>query len=115
MKERCLDFLHVQVKFVSTNEPLLGCGPLPDWLRKKRGIYGVDGKKERTDNLCLWWCLAIYTHNNESRERECLTKEALELAREYYENDKLKRKNVRATKLMDFEEIVKKFNVNIRV
>ena len=54
-------FKHVQIKLVSSNEPLLGCGPLPDWLRKKRCIYAVDGKNERNDNLCVWRCLAIYT------------------------------------------------------
>ena len=54
-------FKHVQIKLVSSNEPLLGCGPLRDWLRKKRCIYAVDGKNERNDNLCVWRCLAIYT------------------------------------------------------
>ena len=44
-------FKHVQIKLVSSNEPLLGCSPLPDWLRKKRCIYAADGKNERTDNL----------------------------------------------------------------
>ena len=44
-------------KLVASNEPLLGCGPLPDWLRTKRRIYAVDTKK---DNLCVWRCLAIY-------------------------------------------------------
>ena len=47
-------FDHVQIKLITTNEPLLGCGPLPDWLRKKRCIYAVDGKNERNDNLCVW-------------------------------------------------------------
>ena len=94
---------------------MLGCGPLPDWLRKKRCIYAVDGKSERSDNLCVWRCLAIYTRGSDSRESERTTKEALKLAREYYENDKLKRKDVRATKLVDFEGIAKKFNINIRV
>ena len=28
-----LVFDHVQIKIISTREPLLGCGPLPDWLR----------------------------------------------------------------------------------
>ena len=108
-------FEHVQIKFISTNEPLLGCGPLPDWLRKKRCIYGVDGKNEQSDNLCFWRCLAIYTRRDMKRGTEFLTKEALKLAREYYENNKLKRKDVRATKLVDLEGIAKKFNINIRV
>ena len=108
-------FEHVQIKFITTNEPLLGCGPLPDWLRKKRCIYAVDGKDERTDNLCVWRCLAIYTRRDVARGTEFLTREALKLAREYYENDTLKRQEVRATRLVDFEGIAKKFNVNIRV
>ena len=27
-------FKHVQISLVASNEPLMGCGPLPDWLRK---------------------------------------------------------------------------------
>lgn len=48
------------------------------------------------------------------RGRERLLKEALALAREYYEN-KLRRKDVRPTKLVDIESIAKPFNINIRV
>lgn len=44
-------FKHIQIKIINTREPLLGCGPLPDRLRKKRCIYAVDGKEERTDNI----------------------------------------------------------------
>ena len=29
-------FKHVQIRMVASNEPLMGCGPLPDWLRKER-------------------------------------------------------------------------------
>ena len=35
-------FKHVQIRLVASNEPLMGCGPLPDWLRKKHCIYAVD-------------------------------------------------------------------------
>ena len=87
-------FKHVEIKLVSSNEPLLGCGPLPDWLRKKRCVYAVDGKNERNDNLCVWRCLAIYTSGSAKREMERTTKEALTLAREYYGNDKLKQLDV---------------------
>ena len=27
-------FKHVQVRLVASNEPLMGCGQLPDWLKK---------------------------------------------------------------------------------
>ena len=108
-------FKHVQIKLVSSNEPLLGCAPLPDWLHKKRCIYGVDGKNVRTDNLCVWMSLAIYTRRDVERGSEFVTREALTLAREYYGKDKLKRQDVRATRLADFEGIAKKFSINIRV
>ena len=29
-------FKHVQIRLVASNEPLMCCGPLPDWLRDKR-------------------------------------------------------------------------------
>ena len=50
-------FKHVQIRLVASNEPLMGCGPLPGWLRNKRCIYAVDAFD---DNLCVWMCLAIY-------------------------------------------------------
>ena len=50
-------FRHVQIRFVASNKPLMGCVPLPDWLRKKRCIYALD---TFDDNLCVWRCLAIY-------------------------------------------------------
>ena len=27
-------FKHVQIRLMASNKPLMGCGPLPDWLRK---------------------------------------------------------------------------------
>ena len=46
-----VEFHHVHVRLISSNEPLLGCSPLPDWLHKKRCIYAVD---DENDNLCVW-------------------------------------------------------------
>ena len=55
-----------------------------------------------------------YLHQRDvKRGSEFVTKEALKLAREYYGNNKLKRKDVRATRLEDFEGIAKHLNVNI--
>ena len=45
------------------------------------------------------------------QERNC--KAASNLAREYYGDNKLKRKDVRPTKLLDFEGIARHHNVNI--
>ena len=43
-------FKHVQIRLVASNEPLMGCGPLPDWLRGKRSIYLLD---TLDDYLCV--------------------------------------------------------------
>ena len=61
----------------------------------------------------MWRCLAIYSQRDAKRGSEFVTKEALKLAREYYADNKLKRKDVRATKLVDFEGIARHLNVNI--
>ena len=83
---------------------------LLEWLRKKRCINALD---TFDDNLCVWRCLAIYTRRDVKRGSEFVTREALTLAKEYYGNNKLKRKDVRATRLEDFEGITKHLNVNI--
>ena len=103
-------FKHVQIKLIASNEPLMGCGPLPEWLRKKRCINGLDTFDE---NLCVCRCLALYKRKDVSRGAGRSTKEALNLARKFYSDNKLKRKDVRATKLVDFEGIAKHLNVNI--
>ena len=72
----------------------MGCGPLLDWLRKKH-IYAMD---TFDDNLCVWRCLAIYKHKDIKRGPEFVTKAALDLAREYYGDNKLKQKDARPLK-----------------
>ena len=103
-------FKHVQIKLIASNEPLMGCGPLPGWLRKKRCIHSL---ATFDDNLCVWRCLTIYSRRDVKRGSEFVTKEVLKLVREFYSDNKLKRKDVRATKLVDFERIAKHLNVNI--
>ena len=103
-------FKHVQIRLVASNEPLMGCGPLPDWLRKKRCIYAVDAFD---DNMCVWRCLAVDKRKDINRGTQFVTKVALDLARGYYVDNKLKRKDVRPTKLVDFEGIARHHNVNI--
>ena len=88
----------------------MGCGPLPDWLRTKRCIYAVDTKK---DHLCVWRCLAIYKRLARGETNQAQKKTALNLAREYYGDKNLKKRDVRPTKLVDFEGIERHHNVNI--
>ena len=91
----------------------MGCGPIPDWLRDKRCIYAMD---TFDDNFCSWRCLARYKRlargeKNQVQKRNCDA--ALGLTREYYSDNKLKKRDVRPTKLVDFERIAKHHNVNI--
>ena len=106
-------FKHVQIRLVASNKPLMGCGPLPDWLRDKRCIYALG---TFDDNLCVWICLAIYkklTRGEKNRVQKRNRNAALYLAREYYGNNHLKKRDVRPTKLVDFEGIARHHNVNI--
>ena len=50
---------------------------------------------------------------NQRRPGEDTTREALNLARTFYSQPKLQARDVRATKLVDFENIISKFKVNI--
>ena len=106
-------FKSVQVKLIASDEPLMGCGPLPEWLAKKRCIYAID---KYDDNLCVWRCLAIYKRieagrTNQVEKKTCTA--ALELAREYYKDTSLTKETVRATKLVDFEGVAKHYGINI--
>ena len=106
-------FKHVQIRLVASNEPFMSCGPLADWLRDKRCIYAID---TFDDNLCAWRCLGKYKRHLrcvkiQVQKRNCDA--ALNLAREHYGDNNLKRKDVRPTKLADFEGIARHHNVNI--
>ena len=88
-------FKHVQIKLVASNEPLMGCGPLPSWLNDKRYIYAID---KFDDNLCVWQCPAIYMRKNIQWGTEFVTRTTLKLVREYYGNKNLKKKGHEAHK-----------------
>ena len=88
----------------------MGCRPLLDWLREKRCFYSTD---TFDDNLCAQRRLAIYKQKDIQRGTEFVIRAALNLAREYYGDNKLKRKDVSPTKLVDFEGIARHHNVNI--
>ena len=109
-----VEFRRIHIRLISSNEPLMGCGPLPDWLRGKRCIYSIDSVN---DNLCVWRCLVIFKRirRNRRRPEEDRTREAPNLVRKFYNQPKLQVRDVRATKLVDFENIASKFKVNIRL
>ena len=107
-------FTSVSTKIILSNEPLLGCGPLPKWLADKKCVYAVD---KINDNLCLWRCLAIHQRimKGKKRPEEDTNRDALKLARDFYRKPNLKREDVKPTRLVDFENIAKQFKVNIRL
>ena len=107
-------FTSVSTKIILSNEPLLGCGPLPKWLADKKCIYAID---KIADNLCLWRCLTIHQRimKGKKRPEEDTNRDALKLARDFYRKPNLKREDVKPTRLVDFENIAKQFKVNIRL
>ena len=107
-------FTSVSTKIILSNEPLLGCGPLPKWLANKKCVYAIDKKD---DNLCLWRCLVIHQRimKGKKRPEEDTTRDALKLARDFYRIPILRRKDVEPTRLVDFENIAKQFKINIRL
>ena len=107
-------FISVSTKIILSNEPLLGCGPLPKWLADKKCVYAID---KIDDNLCLWRCLVIHQRimKGKKRPEEDTNREALKLARDFYRIPNLKREDVKPTRLVDFENIAKQFKVNIRL
>ena len=71
---------NVDVKVVLDQQPLLGTGPLPDWLRNLahgRSMLALDTYK---DNLCLWRCIAV--HHGARPDRS--TQGARELAKSFF-------------------------------
>ena len=78
-------FTSVSTKIILSNEPLLGCGPLPKWLADKKCIYAID---KIDDNLCLWRCLVIHQRimKGEKRPEKDTNRDALKLARDFYKN-----------------------------
>ena len=107
-------FISRSTKIILSNEPLLGCGPLPKWLADKKCVYAID---KIDDNLCLWRCLVIHQRimKGKKRPEEDTNREALKLARDFYRIPNLKREDVKPTRLVDFENIAKQFKVNIRL
>ena len=62
----------VNLKVVLTHDPLLGTGPLPDWLcNLARGSAGpIVALDSYQDNLCLWRCIGSTSRKMSSASRE---------------------------------------------
>ena len=68
---------NVDVKIVLDRQPLIGTGPLPDWLRNlahNRSMVALDTYR---DNMCLWRCIAVHRGARPDRSTkvaQCLAK-----------------------------------------
>ena len=78
-----VNHFNVDVKVVLDRQPLLGTGPLPDWLRDfARGRAGpMVALHTYQDNLCLWRCIAVHRGARPDRS----TTAARELAKSFFE------------------------------
>ena len=61
-------------------QPLLGTGPLPDWLRNLAHGRSMVALDTYQDNLCLWRCIAV--HRGARLDRS--TKAAHGLAKSFF-------------------------------
>ena len=94
---------NVDVKVVLDRQPLLGTGPLPDWLRnlahasRGKAMVALDTYK---DNMCLWRCIAVQKGARSDRSTEA----AQGLAKSFY---KLKNhvKDCRKTSLDELKKV----------
>ena len=79
-----INFSNIEVKAVLENQPMLGTGPLPDWLRNlDRGGHQMVSLDNFGDNLCLWRCIAVYRG---ARPDRC-TQLARQLVRGFVKSD----------------------------
>jgi len=98
-------FAFVELKVVLDRQPLLGTGPLPDWLRNLahgRNMVALDTYR---DNLCLWRCISVHKGSRPDRS----TNEARGLAKGFYKLKKLPQE-LQKTALDDLDKVEQYLN-----
>ena len=93
-----IKFSNIEVKVVLDNQPMLGTGPLPEWLRNLAHGRKMVSLDNFGDNLCLWRCIAVYRG---SRPDRC-TQLARRLALDFFKSDIVPR-----TRLGEFDKVEK--------
>ena len=78
-----IKFSNIEVKAVINNRPMLGTGPLPDWLRNLAHGRKMVSLDTYGDDMCLWRCVAVYKG---ARPDRC-TQSARQLARGFFKTD----------------------------
>ena len=99
------DHFNVDVKVVLDRQPLLGTGPLPDWLRNLAHCNYMLALDTYKDNLCLWRCIAVHRGSRPDRS----TTAAREFAKSFFNLTAIPQ-NCRKTSLDELDEVEKHFN-----
>ena len=98
-------YFNVDIKVVLDRQPLLGTGPLPDWLRNLshgRNMLSLDTYR---DNLCLWRFIAVHRDSRPDRS----TTAARELAKSFFNLIAIPQ-DCRKTCLDELDEVEKHLN-----
>ena len=98
-------YFNADVKVILDRQPLLGTGPLPDWLRNlshSRNMIALDTYR---DTLCLWRCIAVHRGSRPDRS----TTAARELAKGFF-NLKAAPQDCRRTSLDELDKVEKYLN-----
>ena len=103
-------FYNIDLKVVIDRKPLVGTGPLPDWLRNLAHSRAMVSLDVYNDNLCLWWCIAVHRG---ARTNHC-TKEARSLAKSFYELKTIPQ-NLAKTSLDELEKVEAHLNEGLPV
>jgi hypothetical protein len=103
-------WFQVNVKIILANQPLLGAGRLPDWLRQKKGLYALD---TYDDNLCVFHCLALHRQNLKRPDRT--RGEAVKLAKDFYGSIDPAKQEFPKLAFDDLKNVEEKFKIGIRV
>ena len=74
------EHFNVDVKVVLDRQPLMGTGPLPNWLRNLAHTRSMVALDTYRDNMCLWRCIAVHKGARPDRS----TKAAQGLAKSFF-------------------------------
>ena len=81
--------MSVQIKTILDNQPLrVGEGRLPQWLRKKKGIFALDVFH---DNLCVFRCLVVHRGAHKRNN----IRQTRQIAEEFFSIHEIPNKTVR--------------------
>jgi len=83
-------------------QPLLGQGRLPDWLRNKKGLYALG---IFNDNMCLFRCSAVHRGTRPDR----CTEEAVELAKKFFRVNDQQVQFMHAVEFTELKKVEEKF------